>query len=86
MVVVIRTDMIRGDQVRIAPAAASVFIETLTWLFVGSVIGCLLLMFLFHDQKILLITAAVLGAACRRPYQPSRVSPDCQPHESWQRQ
>ncbi len=61
MVVVIRTDMVRSDQVRTAPAAASVFIETLTWLFVGSVIGCLLLMFLFRDQTVLLIAAAVFA-------------------------
>ncbi len=43
MVVVIRTDMVRGDQVKTAPAAASVFVETLTWLFVGAAIGCLLI-------------------------------------------
>jgi uncharacterized membrane protein YbhN (UPF0104 family) len=61
MVVVIRTDMVRGNQVQTAPAAASVFIETLTWLFVGSVIGCLLLMFLFRDQTVLLISAALMA-------------------------
>ena len=61
MVVVIRTDMVRGDQVQTVPAAASVFVETLTWLFVGSVIGCLLLMFLFHDQTVLLLAAAAMA-------------------------
>ena len=61
MVVVIRTDMVRGGEVQTVPAAASVFVETLTWLFVGSVIGCLLLMFLFHDQTALLVAAAVMA-------------------------
>ncbi len=60
MVVVIRTDLVRGDKVKTVPAAASVFIETLTWLFVGSAIGCLLLMLLFREQTSLLITAALL--------------------------
>ncbi len=50
MVVVIRTDLIRGDDVRTAPAAASVFVETLTWIFVGSVIGSLLLVTQFEGQ------------------------------------
>lgn len=60
MVVVIRTDMIRGDDVRTAPAAASVFVETLTWIFVGSAIASLLLVFQFRDQVALQVTAVVL--------------------------
>jgi uncharacterized membrane protein YbhN (UPF0104 family) len=60
MVVVIRTDMIRGDDVRTAPAAASVFVETLTWIFVGSAIASLLLIFRFQNQLVLQITAAAL--------------------------
>jgi uncharacterized membrane protein YbhN (UPF0104 family) len=60
MVVVIRTDMIRGDEVRTAPAAASVFVETLTWIFVGSAIASFLLVFQFRDQVALQVTAAVL--------------------------
>ena len=60
MVVVIRTDMIRGDDVRTAPAAASVFVETLTWIFVGSAIASLLLIFRFQDQLALQITAGAL--------------------------
>ena len=60
MVVVIRTEMIRGDHVRTAPAAASVFVETLTWLFVGSAIGCLLLMILFREHTTMLMSAAIL--------------------------
>ena len=43
MVVVIRTDMIRGQHVNTKPAAASVFVETLTWLFTGAAIASLLM-------------------------------------------
>lgn len=60
MVVVIRTDMIRGEGVRAAPAAASVFVETLTWLFVGAAIASLLLIFQFQDQIVLQIAAGAL--------------------------
>lgn len=63
MVVVIRTDMIRGDDVKTAPAAASVFVETLTWIFVGSAIASLLLVFQFRDQVALQVTAAILTLA-----------------------
>jgi uncharacterized membrane protein YbhN (UPF0104 family) len=63
MVVVIRTDLIRGDDVRTAPAAASVFVETLTWIFVGSAIASLLLVLQFRDQVGLQITAGVLTVA-----------------------
>ena len=60
MVVIIRTDMIRGDEVKTAPAAASVFVETLTWIFIGSAIASLLLIFQFGDQVTLQIGAALL--------------------------
>ena len=60
MVVVIRTDMIRGDEVKTAPAAASVFVETLTWIFIGSAIASLLLMFQFRDQVVLQISAGMI--------------------------
>jgi len=63
MVVVIRTDLIRGDQVKTGPAAASVFVETLTWIFVGSAIASLLLIFRFCDQVVLQITAGLLTLA-----------------------
>ena len=59
MVIVIRTDIVRGDHVRTAPAAASVFVETLTWLFVGSAIGCLLVGLLYREHTALLVAAAV---------------------------
>lgn len=60
MVIVIRTDMIRGPQVQTAPAAASVFVETLTWIFVASVIASVLLIARFEDQATLRIGAAAL--------------------------
>lgn len=76
MVVIIRTDMIRGlstsvrsggvvsqqefNTIQTGPVIASVFVETLTWLFVGSAMGCLLLMFQFRDQRWLLIAAALV--------------------------
>jgi uncharacterized membrane protein YbhN (UPF0104 family) len=60
MVVVIRTDIIRGDKVSTAPAAASVFVETLTWLFVGAAIGSLLLVLKFREQTWLLIAAVLM--------------------------
>ena len=61
MVVVIRTDMIRGDEVSTAPAAASVFVETLTWIFVGSVIGSLLLVLQFEGQTLLKTIGVLLA-------------------------
>jgi len=63
MVVVIRTDLIRGDEVKTGPAAASVFVETLTWIFVGSAIASLLLIFRFRDQFVLQLTAGLLTLA-----------------------
>jgi uncharacterized membrane protein YbhN (UPF0104 family) len=59
MVVVLRTDRIRGDNVTIGPAIVSVFIETLTWLFTGSIIASVLLLLLF-DNQLLQITAAIM--------------------------
>lgn len=53
MVIVIRTDMIRGPNVQLKPAIASVFVETLTWIFIGSVIACLLLVVEFREQTTL---------------------------------
>ncbi len=63
MVVVIRTDMVRGDQVRTAPAAVSVFVETLTWIFVGSAIACLMLGLQFRQHVALTGTAIGLTVA-----------------------
>jgi len=60
MVVVIRTDMIRGEGVNTKPAAASVFVETLTWLFTGAAIASLLMIVKFQEHRALQITAAVL--------------------------
>jgi len=60
MVVVIRTDMIRGENVNTKPAAASVFVETLTWIFTGAAIASLLIVFRFPQYRALQITAAIL--------------------------
>ena len=59
MVVVMRTDHIRGPEVSIGPAVASVFVETLTWLFTGSAIASLLLVWLF-DEPVLQAVAVVM--------------------------
>ncbi len=63
MVVVIRTDLIRDDQVSISAAAASVFVETLTWIFVGSVIACGLIFIQYPEQHVLKWTALALALA-----------------------
>ncbi len=63
MVVVIRTDLVRGPQVNARIAAASVFVETLTWIFIGSAIASLLLILRFRDQSVLQWTAGVLTVA-----------------------
>ena len=63
MVVVIRTDMICGQHVNTKPAAASVFVETLTWLFTGAAIASVLLIIKFQEHPALQITAAVLTIA-----------------------
>jgi len=60
MVVVIRTDMIRGENVNTKPAAASVFVETLTWLFTGAAIASVLMIVKFQEHRALQITAGVL--------------------------
>ncbi|MEM9412338.1 MAG: lysylphosphatidylglycerol synthase transmembrane domain-containing protein [Planctomycetota bacterium] len=62
MVVVIRTDMIRHDSSDLVEAAASVFVETLTWIFVGSVISCILISLRFSDQVSLQLTALGLAS------------------------
>ena len=56
MVVVLRTDRIRSDRVTIGPAIVSVFIETLTWLFTGSIIASVLL-FVLVDNRLLQVIA-----------------------------
>lgn len=63
MVVVIRTDMIRGDHVNTKPAAASVFVETLTWIFTGAAIASLLMIFRFPEFRVLQVTAAAMTIA-----------------------
>ena len=63
MVVVIRAGMIKGPKVDTGIAAASVFIETLTWIFVGSTIASLLLVFFFKGYGSLQVTAVGLTLA-----------------------
>lgn len=61
MVVIVRTDIIRGPNVKVGPAAASVFVETLSWIFVGAVIASLLLVFQFRDQRVLQVIALTMA-------------------------
>lgn len=51
MVVIIRTDLIRDENTDTVAAAASVFAETLTWIFVGSVIACVLIFTEFQEHN-----------------------------------
>ena len=60
MVVIIRTDRVRDDKVSIAPAAASVFVETFTWIFVGAAIASCLLIVKFQQFRWLQVTAVLL--------------------------
>ena len=62
MVVIVRTDMIQGAQVEPRTAAATVFAETLTWIFVGSAIACGLLFFELKGFPLLRWTAVGLVA------------------------
>lgn len=61
MVVVLRTDLIRGPKVDTAAAAASVFVETLTWIFVGSLIASILIFVQYQQHAALKWTAAALA-------------------------
>ena len=63
MVVVLRTDRIRSDRVTIGPAIVSVFIETLTWLFTGSIIASVLLFFWFDNRVLQVIAVSMMVVA-----------------------
>ena len=70
MVVIVRTDIVNGPLVKTAPAAASVFVETLTWVFIGSVVACLLLPFQIAASPALQYTAwglAIVAGALTSP-------------------
>jgi len=69
MVVVMRTDRIRGENVTIGPAIVSVFVETLTWLFTGSIIASVLLFFLFDNRLLqgIAVAMAVLSGFLTAP-------------------
>ena len=60
MVIIIRTDRVRDDKVSIAPAAASIFVETFTWIFVGAAIASCLLIVKFQQFRWLQVTAVLL--------------------------
>ena len=57
MVIILRTDLVQGEKVNVGPAAASVFVETLTWIFVGSVIGSVFLIVQYSDFLLLVVAA-----------------------------
>ena len=61
MVVVIRTDLAGDKNSNTRAIVASVFVETLTWIFVGSVIACLLLASKFNEHTALKWTAIGLA-------------------------
>jgi len=63
MVVILRTDRIRSERVTIGPAIVSVFIETLTWLFTGSIIASALLLFLFDNRYLQTVAVAMMIVA-----------------------
>lgn len=63
MVVVLRTDRIRSDRVTIGPAIVSVFIETLTWVFTGSIIASVLLFFRFENRVLQAIAVSMMVVA-----------------------
>ena len=60
MVIIIRTDRVRDDKVSIDPAAASVFVETFTWIFVGAAIASCLLIIKFQQFRWLQVAAVLL--------------------------
>ena len=62
MVIVIRSDMIRDENFTATQAAASVLIETLTWIFVGSIIASALAFWQLAGQPLFQISAIVLAA------------------------
>lgn len=61
MVIVMRTMSIAGPRVRIPEAVTSVFVETLTWMSVGAVIGAVLVVAL-HPQSLVLAGLAIAVA------------------------
>ncbi len=63
MVVIVRTSMVNEHGAETSSAAAAVFIETLTWIFVGSAIGSLLLFWMIDDLPMLRYGALGLAVA-----------------------
>lgn len=70
MVVVLRAALVRGPHVDTAVAAAAVFVETLTLVAVGAVLGGLLVIFNYRDQPWLVASAIGLIVCAAVPAWP----------------
>lgn len=57
LVIVIRTDYVRGPKVDAAVAALSVFVETLTMLAVGALLAAIILAVMFRERPIMVLIA-----------------------------
>jgi uncharacterized membrane protein YbhN (UPF0104 family) len=71
LVLILRAGLVRSDRVDGTVAAASVFIETLTQMAVGSFVAAAILVALFSDQKLLTVLAFALMAASALPTHPA---------------
>lgn len=63
MVVIVRTSMVNDHGAETSSAAATVFMETLTWIFVGSAIGSLMLCWMIDGLPLLRYGALGLAVA-----------------------
>ncbi len=70
LVVVLRTGLIRSDRVDTTVAAASVFVETLTFMAVGAVVSALFLAAAFRDQTGFILLAVFLAVCAGLPTYP----------------
>jgi len=70
LVVVLRTDLVRGPRVNATVAATSVFVETLTMMAVGAFVASLLLGILFREHLWLLLLALCLMVCAGVPTLP----------------
>lgn len=70
LVVVIRTGLIRSNRVDTTVAAASVFVETLTFMAVGAAVAAVFLGALFREQTGFILLAIFLAACAGLPTYP----------------
>ena len=74
LVVVLRTNLIRGPNVDATVAAVSVFVETLTFMAVGAAVAAAMLLLryadLAHQQRLLVLLAILLAASTGIPTWP----------------